>query len=374
MNFLPENTKKLGFGLMRLPVLNGNGEDIDLKQVSAMADRFLEQGFTYFDTAYPYHNGFSERAVKKCLVERHPRESFLLADKMPVFRLKEKGDVIPIFEEQLERTGAGYFDLYLLHAMGVDRLPTVESCQVWEQLLEEKKKGRIKRLGFSFHDSPEVLDQILTAHPEAEFVQLQINYADWEDPDVQSRRCYETAQKHGKPVIVMEPIRGGSLASENLVCAPLLKSADPKASLAAWALRFVASLPGVAMVLSGMSAYKQLEENTALFDTMQPLSEGERAILAQGAEQLRKAAAIPCTACKYCVEGCPANINIPAILDLLNEYDRFGSLISAKRSYGFRTRDKGLASACVSCGQCLDACPQHIESAVHMARAAELFE
>lgn len=374
MNFLPENTKKLGFGLMRLPVINGNGEDIDLKQVSAMADRFLEQGFTYFDTAYPYHNGFSERAVKKCLVERHPRESFLLADKMPVFRLKEKGDVIPIFEEQLERTGAGYFDLYLLHAMGADRLSTVESCQVWEQLLKEKEKGRIKRLGFSFHDSPEVLDKILTDHPEAEFVQLQINYADWEDPDVQSRRCYETAQKHGKPVIVMEPIRGGSLASENLVCAPLLKGADSKASLAAWALRFVASLPGVAMVLSGMSAYKQLEENTALFDTMQPLSEGERAILAQGAEQLRKAAAIPCTACKYCVEGCPANINIPAILDLLNEYDRFGSLISAKRSYGFRTRDKGLASACVSCGQCLDVCPQHIESAVHMARAAELFE
>ena len=374
MNFLPENTKKLGFGLMRLPVLNGNGEDIDLKQVSAMADRFLEQGFTYFDTAYPYHNGFSERAVKKCLVERHPRESFLLADKMPVFRLKEKGDVIPIFEEQLERTGAGYFDMYLLHALDKDRLSTVESCQVWEQLLKEKEKGRIKRLGFSFHDSPEVLDQILTAHPEAEFVQLQVNYADWEDPDVQSRRCYETAQKHGKPVIVMEPIRGGSLASENLVCAPLLKGADPKASLAAWALRFVASLPGVAIVLSGMSAYKQLEENTALFNTLQPLSKEEQAILAQGAEQLRKAAAIPCTACKYCVEGCPANINIPAILDLLNEYDRFGSLTSAKRSYGFRTRDKGLASACVSCGQCLDACPQHIESAVHMARAAELFE
>ena len=374
MSFLPENTKKLGFGLMRLPVLNGNGEDIDLKQVSAMADRFLEQGFTYFDTAYPYHNGFSERAVKKCLVERHPRESFLLADKMPVFRLKEKGEVLPIFEEQLERTGAGYFDMYLLHALDKDRLSTVESCQVWEQLLKEKEKGRIKRLGFSFHDSPEVLDQILTAHPEAEFVQLQINYADWEDPEVQSRRCYETAQKHGKPVIVMEPIRGGSLASENLVCAPLLKSADPKASLAAWALRFVASLPGVAVVLSGMSAYEQLEENTALFNTMQPLSEGERAILAQGAEQLRKAAAIPCTACKYCVEGCPANINIPAILDLLNEYDRFGSLTSAKRSYAFRTRDKGLASACVSCGQCLDVCPQHIESAVHMARAAELFE
>lgn len=374
MSFLPENTKKLGFGLMRLPVLDGNGEDIDLKQVSAMADRFLEQGFTYFDTAYPYHNGFSERAVKKCLVERHPRESFLLADKMPVFRLKEKGEVLPIFEEQLERTGAGYFDMYLLHALDKDRLSTVESCQVWEQLLKEKEKGRIKHLGFSFHDSPEVLDQILTAHPEAEFVQLQINYADWEDPEVQSRRCYETAQKHGKPVIVMEPIRGGSLASENLVCAPLLKGADPKASLAAWALRFVASLPGVAVVLSGMSAYEQLEENTTLFNTMQPLSEGERAILAQGAEQLRKAAAIPCTACKYCVEGCPANINIPAILDLLNEYDRFGSLASAKRSYGFRTRDKGLASACVSCGQCLDACPQHIESAVHMARAAKLFE
>ncbi len=374
MAFLPQNTKKLGFGLMRLPVLNGHDEAIDLEQVCRMVDHFLEQGFTYFDTAYPYHMGFSERAVKSALVERYPRESFLLADKMPIFRIKEPDDAPAAFREQLERTGAGYFDFYLLHAMSADRLETVKQCRVWEYLLGEKEQGRIRRLGFSFHDSPEVLDRMLTELPEAEFVQLQINYADWEDAEVQSRRCYEVAQKHGKPVIVMEPVRGGSLASEKSACASLLQGADPQASLASWALRYAADLPGVAVVLSGMSNLEQVQQNTSLFNTMKPLSGEERDILVKAADMLRSVRTIPCTACKYCVEGCPAQIDIPDILDLLNEYARFGSLESARRSYGYRTRGKGLASACVNCGQCLSVCPQHIESAQHMARAAELFE
>ena len=374
MALLPDFTKKLGFGLMRLPVLGGSDEAIDLEQVNQMVDHFLEQGFTYFDTAYPYHMGYSERVVKRALVERHPRESFLLADKMPIFRINAPEDVPATFEEQLEKTGAGYFDFYLLHAMGADRMKTVRECKAWEYLLEEKKRGRIRRLGFSFHDTPEVLDSMLTELPEAEFVQLQINYADWEDKGVQSRRCYEVAQKHGKPVIVMEPIRGGSLASEKAVFAPMLREADPEASLASWALRYVAGLPGVAIVLSGMSTLEQLQQNTALFNTMKPLTEKEQALLAEAADMLRAAGTVPCTGCKYCVEGCPAEINIPAILDLLNEYARFGSLESAKRSYGFRTRGKGLASACVNCGQCLNVCPQHIESAVYMEKAAELFE
>ena len=374
MSFLPDDTKKLGFGLMRLPVLNGNDEAIDLDQVAGMADHFLQHGFTYFDTAYPYHYGFSERAVKSALVERYPREDFLLADKMPVFRIREAGDAPKAFEEQLDRTGAGYFDFYRLHAMGADRMKTVKECQVWEYLLQEMARGRIRRLGFSFHDTPEVLDNMLTELPEAEFVQLQINYADWEDQEVQSRRCYEVAQKHGKPVIVMEPIRGGSLASEKAACAPLLRQAEPEASLASWALRFAAGLPGVAMVLSGMSTLEQLQQNVALFDSMQPLTPQEEAVLVQAADMLRAAGTIPCTGCRYCVEGCPVKIDIPNILDLLNEYERFGALQSAKRSYGFRTREKGLASACVGCGQCLSVCPQHIESAAYMARAAELFE
>ena len=374
MALLPDSTKKLGFGLMRLPVLGGSDEAIDLEQVNQMVDHFLEQGFTYFDTAYPYHMGYSERVVKSALVERHPRESFLLADKMPIFRINALEDVPATFEEQLEKTGAGYFDFYLLHAMGADRMKTVRECKAWEYLLEEKKRGRIRRLGFSFHDTPEVLDSMLTELPEAEFVQLQINYADWEDKGVQSRRCYEVAQKHGKPVIVMEPIRGGSLASEKAVFAPMLREADPEASLASWALRYVAGLPGVAIVLSGMSTLEQLQQNTALFNTMKPLTEKEQALLAEAADMLRAAGTVPCTGCKYCVEGCPAEINIPAILDLLNEYARFGSLESAKRSYGFRTRGKGLASACVNCGQCLNVCPQHIESAIYMEKAAELFE
>ena len=215
MAILPDNTKKLGFGLMRLPIVNGNSECIDLEQVNRMTDHFLAQGYTYFDTAYPYHMGFSERAVKSALVERHPRDSFLLADKMPIFRVSKPEDAPAAFAEQLERTGAGYFDFYLLHAMSADRLKTVLDCQVWTYLLGEKAQGRIRRLGFSFHDTPEVLETILNTLPEAEFVQLQINYADWEDEEVQARRCYEVAQKHGKPVIVMEPIRGGSTASES---------------------------------------------------------------------------------------------------------------------------------------------------------------
>lgn len=374
MAILPDNTKKLGFGLMRLPILNGNSECIDLEQVNRMADHFLAQGYTYFDTAYPYHMGFSERAVKSALVERHPRDSFLLADKMPIFRVSRPEDAPAAFAEQLERTGAGYFDFYLLHAMSADRLKTVLDCQVWTYLLGEKARGRIRRLGFSFHDTPEVLDTILNALPEAEFVQLQINYADWEDEEVQARRCYEVAQKHGKPVIVMEPIRGGSLASEKAVSAPFLKAANPQASMASWALRFAADLPGVMMVLSGMSTWEQMQQNTALFNSMQPLSPEEKATLAKAAELIHAAGTIPCTGCQYCVEGCPAQINIPAILDVLNEYARFGSIQSARQSYGYRTRGKGLASACVNCGQCLSACPQHIESAAHMARAAELFE
>ena len=372
--FLPEGTKKLGFGFMRLPVLNGSDERIDLDQVQRMVDHFLEQGFTYFDTAYPYHMGHSEGAVKSALVARHPRASFLLADKMPIFRINEAKDVPAIFEEQLEKTGAGYFDLYLLHAMGAERMKTVRQCQVWEQLLKERERGRIRRLGFSFHDSLEVLESMLNELPEAEFVQLQINYADWEDERVQSRRCYEVAQAHDLPVIVMEPIRGGSLASEKSACAPLLHEADPKASLASWALRYVADLPGVAMILSGMSTLEQLRQNTALFNEIKPLSQKERAVLVQAAEMLKNAGTVPCTGCKYCVEGCPAQIDIPGILALLNEYARFGSLASARKSYGFRTKGKGLASACVGCGQCLSVCPQHIDSAALMARAAELFE
>ena len=374
MTDLLHNAKRLGFGLMRLPIVDGDDEKIDIKQVSKMADYFLENGFTYFDTAYPYHHGFSERTVKTVLTERHPRDSFLLADKMPIFRIKEPKDVPETFEEQLERTGAEYFDMYLLHAMSAERMDTVRNCKVWEYLQKEKERGRISHLGFSFHDSPEVLDSMLKELTEAEFVQLQINYADWEDEDVQSRRCYETAQKHGKPVVVMEPIRGGSLASAKAVCAPVLKEASPDASLASWALRFVAGLPGVAMVLSGMSNFEQLEQNVSLFRSIQPLSADEQAALDRAGELLRKASTIPCTDCKYCAEGCPADINIPGILDLLNEYDRFGSLENARRSYGFRTKEKGLASACVKCGQCFEVCPQHIESAVHMARAAQLFE
>ena len=369
MAFLPENTKKLGSGLMRLPLLKDGDENIDLEQVKKMADHFLEQGYTYFDTAYPYHMGFSERAVKTVLVERHPRESFLLADKMPIFRIKEPDDVATTFEEQLERTGAGYFDMYLLHAMSADRMNTVRTCKIWEYLLQEKAKGRIRRLGFSFHDSPEALDSMLNELPEAEFVQLQINYADWEDREVQSRRCYEVAQKHGKPVIVMEPIRGGSLASEKAVFAPLLKEAKPEASLASWALRYAASLPGVAMVLSGMSTMEQMAQNVELFNTMAPLSDKEQAILAKAAEMLRAAGTIPCTGCNYCAP-CPQGIVIPNVFTFLAYTERYDLGDWARSRYEVM---KAHAGDCVGCGSCESRCPYQLPIRKMLKGAAEVF-
>ena len=297
--------KKLGFGLMRLPLLNEEDKkSIDKEQACQMTDLFLERGFTYFDTAYMYHEYESERAVKDFLVTRKDRGSYTLASKLPVMQLKEKEDMERIFNEQREKCGVEYFDYYLLHALDAEHYKTVKRLGCFEFAMQKKAEGKVKHVGFSFHDSADVLDEILTDHPEAEFVQLQLNYLDWEDAKVQSRKCYETAVKHGKKVVVMEPVKGGTLANLPAKAKEVLHGLHPDWSDASWAIRFVASLENVMVVLSGMSNLQQMEDNSGYMEQFEPLTEQEKKVLlGQVVDIIHEAAKIPCTACRYCVEG-----------------------------------------------------------------------
>ena len=368
------NEKKLGFGCMRLPVVDGDMERIDDALFCKMIDSFMEQGFTYFDTAYPYHNQKSESAVKRCLVERYPREKFYLADKMPMWLAKENADYAKIFAEQLERCGVEYFDFYLLHAMGKDRNAEAERLGAYEFVQQMKAEGKIKHIGFSFHDTAEVLDEILTNHPEMEFVQLQINYYDWESENVQSGKCYEVAVKHGVPVIVMEPVKGGTLANLAPEAATVLDDLNPDASYASFAVRYAASLEHVFMVLSGMSDFAQLSDNTSYMREFVPLSEEEQAGIGRVVEELAKLPTIPCTKCRYCVDGCPQNINIPGLFQAYNNVIQFGDTAISRRGYAQAIKERGLASACVECGMCEEQCPQHLEIRNLLKDVTKMFE
>ena len=371
-----QQMKKLGFGMMRLPLLNEEDKkSIDKKTVCQMVDTFMERGFTYFDTAYMYHEYESERAMKDVLVTRKDRDSYTLASKLPVMQLKEKEDMERIFNEQREKCGVEYFDYYLLHALDAEHYKNVKRLDCFGFAMQKKAEGKVKHVGFSFHDSAEVLDQILTEHPEAEFVQLQLNYLDWEDAKVQSRKCYETAVKHGKKVVVMEPVKGGTLAKLPKKAEDVLKALHPDWSAASWAIRFVASLENVMVVLSGMSTPEQMDDNTAYMKEFEPLTEKEKQVLlGEVVDSIHEAAKIPCTACRYCVEGCPMNIAIPEYFALYNdEITDKGNPEHAKR-YAELTKEHGKASDCVECGQCEGACPQHLPAITWLKKAAEVFE
>lgn len=352
--------KKLGFGLMRLPCIGGDGKNIDLEKVKEMVDLFMSRGFTYFDTAYVYHGGFSEVAFRECVLKRYPRDSYTVTTKLPLFSNPDRKEMEKFFSESMERLGASYIDYYWLHALNRGSYEYAKTAGAFDYLRELKAAGKIKHMGFSFHDSAETLDKILTEQPDMEFVQLQINYLDWEDPGVQSRLCYEVAEKHKKPVIVMEPIKGGSLANLPKKAEKLLKDYAPDASCASWALRFAASLPNVMVVLSGMSELWQVEDNVNIMDDFKPVTEEEKAVLAEAAKELKFA--IPCTACRYCTDGCPMSINIPEVFAAYNLMKRdIHKKWEAREKYAELIKASGAATDCIRCEQCVNACPQHLE-------------
>ena len=368
---------KLGFGLMRLPkVEDASGERIDLGQVERMVDAFLDAGLTYFDTAYVYHDGQSERVAREALVERHPREAFTLATKLPAWKLEKPEDMQRIFDEQLERTGAGFFDYYLLHNVADEHIDIYERMGAWEWAQRLRDEGLIRHLGFSFHDTADVLDRLLTEHPEVEFVQLQINYLDWGHDVVQSGACYEVAERHGVPVVVMEPVKGGTLAKLPEDVAAPLTALDASASQASWALRFAASLSQVKMVLSGMSTEAQMADNLATLapSAFKPLTQEERDALHEVVSRYTSVETVGCTACRYCTPGCPQGIDIPAIISCVNNRRRYRDSRSEMAYQRALTAGSARASACVQCGQCESACPQHLPIVEVLKEAAEAFD
>ena len=371
--------KKLGFGMMRLPLPDpDNRGQVDVDQVCAMVDTFLERGFTYFDTAYMYHDYNSERVVRKTLVERHPRESFTLATKLPLSLMKDStpADQERIFNEQLEKCGVTYFDYYLLHNLNKETYACARRLDSFAFIQEKKAAGLIKKIGFSFHDTAALLDEILTAHPEVDFIQLQLNYLDWDSPSIQSRLCYETAVRHGKQVVVMEPVKGGILAHVPASAADLFRNAHPDWSIPSWGIRYAASLPNVMVVLSGMSDLTQLQDNTGYMADFQPLTQTDLAVVSQAVEIIHSAWAIPCTSCRYCVEGCPQHIAIPDYFALYNSDRQMEGkgLGTLRNQYEMIAKNHGRASDCIACGQCESACPQHIEIISWLEKVAATFE
>ncbi|MCD8089941.1 MAG: aldo/keto reductase [Clostridiales bacterium] len=367
--------KKLGFGFMRLPLLDKDDHsNIDLEQVKKMVDLFMERGFCYFDTAYPYHGQKSEEAIRKCLVERYPRESFLLADKMPTVRVTSPDDYPVLFDEQLKRCGVDFFDFYLFHNIWKKSYEDTVRFGGFEFMAEKVKEGKIKHLGFSFHDSPELLDRVLREQPRLEFVQLQINYLDWESPSVRARECLETARKYGKPVIIMEPNKGGSLINLPPEAEKLFREYNPSASNAEWAMRWAASQEGVAVVLSGMSSLSQLEENTAFMAGFKPVTPGENEIIKKAAKILSEKAAIGCTGCRYCTDGCPMGIPIPEYFDAYNSYILTKNMGNAGMYYRRCSNGKNPASACIECRSCEKSCPQHLKITGLLKTVAKCFE
>jgi len=364
-----EKIKKLGFGLMRLPQQEGK---IDIEQTKVMVDHFLEAGFTYFDTAWAYAG--SEDAIRQALVERYPREKFQLATKNAAWiKCKTREEAIEQFETSLRQTGAGYFDFYLLHNLGDERTKVFDEFDMWKWILDMKAQGKIKHAGFSFHSTPEELDEILTKHPEMEFVQLQINYADWNDPTIQSKKCYEVARKHGKPIIVMEPVKGGILANPPEQVQKVLKEANQTASFASWAIKFAANLDGIITVLSGMSNIEQMDDNISYMKNFEKLTEKEEITLRQVEEILKGIPIIPCTTCNYCAKVCPMNIGISGSFTAMNLWILYNDKKVAKSKERWLVDSQGLkrAKECIKCGKCEKVCPQHISIREELSKVNE---
>lgn len=373
MSLEPEKMPRLGFGLMRLPKKE---DQIDPVQLNRMVDLYMETGNCYFDTAYVYDGGNSEKAVKTALSDRYPRDRFLLATKLPSWALKEKEDRDKIFEEQLTRCGVSYFDFYLLHSVeDGSHYRTYQEMDCFSWAMEKKREGRIRHFGFSYHGSPELLDQILDCHPEVEFVQIQLNYADWENPVVRSGKLYEVLRRRNIPMIIMEPVKGGTLASLPPELEAKFRAVRPDASPASWALRFVGSLPGVMTILSGMSSEEQMRENLATFSHFEPLSEEEKSLIGEVRHEMLNVEQIGCTSCRYCTQGCPKNISIPDVFRTVNTMKLYHEEFRPRQFYaGVISQGYGRASDCIQCGQCESVCPQHLPVISLMRDAAGILD
>ncbi|MCQ2289891.1 MAG: aldo/keto reductase [Muribaculaceae bacterium] len=368
--------RKLGMGLMRLPLLNPNDQkSINYEEATKMVDRYMERGFTYFDTAFMYHAGESEVFVRKAIVERYPRESFTITDKLPAAEITTYEDMQRVFDIQLERTGAGYFDYYWFHAINKNYVELLDRINGWDFLKKLKEDGKAKHIGFSFHDDSETLESVLANHPEFEYVQLQINYIDWDSP-VEGKKCYEICEKYGKPVVVMEPVKGGSPANVPEEVETMMKEVNPDMSPASWAVRYCASLPNVLTVLSGMSNMAQLEDNIGYMEDFKPLDAQEIDLIHRVVDTITKNIDIPCTACHYCTGKCPQNIAIPQYFGLMNVVKELGEsqVPNSRLYYNLLAKNHGKASDCIGCGQCEGMCPQHLPIIDNLVRVAERFE
>ncbi len=367
---MKSNNKNFGFGCMRIPMI---GKKIDEELFTRMVDRFLEAGFQYFDTAHGYQEFQSEIAIKDCLTSRYPRDQYILTDKLSTTYFEKEEEIRPLFEKQLQCCGVDYFDYYLMHAQNTETFEKYKKCHAYEIALALKEEGKIRYFGISFHDSAQVLEQILTEYPQIEVVQIQFNYLDYESPAIESRKCYEVCRKYRKPVIIMEPVKGGALADPPKQAKQIFDDLGG-GSPASYAIRFAAGFEGVMMVLSGMSSMEQMEENIGFMTEFQPLSQEELAALDKVREVFQSLHLIPCTACRYCVEGCPKKISIPDLFALRNQYKIFQDFNSQLYYETVYTVENGKASDCVKCGQCEKICPQHLKIRDYMEEVARTFE
>ena len=359
---------KLGFGYMRLPRVDG---EFDYTQINKMADTFLESGGTYFDAAYVYEG--AEIAFRESVVKRHPRESFTIATKLPLNLVKPDNSMEDIFNTSLERLGTDYVDFYLLHGINSGANKVAEELGAWDFVADLKAQGKIRHIGFSFHGHCEDLDEILTKHPETEFVMLQINYFDWDRKEMNARRLHEIGLKHNVPMVAMEPLFGGKLASESSPIADILKKANSDVSLASWAVRFTAQLDGIFVTLSGMSTYEQVLDNIKTFENLKPLSAEEMAVIDKAVEVLRASPKVECTSCNYC-KDCPANIRIFHLINLYNDHLVHKTTTNLAGSYRWMTSGYGKAQDCTACGVCEDVCPQDLPIIETLAKVSELFD